>query len=601
MADGTCGVARSRAPASYAGGECVDEDARAPAEARARDDARKRADAEAESRAARYYTNGNACSSRPGVDAGSCGRGGGAFGQSVDLSNRAEVDRLLARLAVLDAAPSTSPDEHAWLRSLVPHLRAAKDRFAAEDKARAAQATHAESRAAAEKSRIDSVVHPHRKPDTLDRLGDEILRLRAIVPAPADAALKQALAARVAELTNDWCAKARAAGMAPPPNGFTPYAASDRELKGAFLWMTVAGVVPLDAASHDGGLELREDMLEAVALRTPGLGEQLIESYASDPGAQRVLLERELFRLGQPMCSASETNEQLIVRRAQLLRKDHEAVNAPDPKQRTIGLDGLQGTLQTAVDYEIEQRILAMNPGTTTGAIAATAFRNGSVEDMRAAGTFGNAVEGIAGAVAGVDPGKLEQGPAPGMRGRRRTPPGPGFGRRTRVAEGRTRVAARTGAMAPARTTAAQSADRPDIAGRTPTAINDKHILNGEVSLDQRGRPYATGFHHQASGTEGSARLVPGTEWKPNRFGVYRADVEIRDPATGQWLRKAAFSTFFPKHWTRSEVRTSILEAFANREDFGNGRWRGQLKGGMTIEGYVDASGRVTTAYPVME
>ena len=62
------------------------------------------------------------------------------------------------------------------------------------------------------------------------------------------------------------------------------------------------------------------------------------------------------------------------VRRAQLLRKDHEAVNAPDPKQRTIGLDGLQGTLQTAVDYEIEQRILAMNPGTTTGAIAATAF-----------------------------------------------------------------------------------------------------------------------------------------------------------------------------------------------------------------------------------
>ena len=89
-------------------------------------------------------------------------------------------------LAILEAAPSTSPDEHAWLRLLVPHLRAAYDRFAAEDKAPTAQVTHAETRAAAEKARIDSVVHPLRKPDTLDRLGDEILRLRAIVPAPAD-------------------------------------------------------------------------------------------------------------------------------------------------------------------------------------------------------------------------------------------------------------------------------------------------------------------------------------------------------------------------------------------------------------------------------
>lgn len=294
--------------------------------------------------------------------------------------------------------------------------------------------------------RRGNVLHPHWKPDTLDRLGDEILRLRAVVPAPDDAALKTALASRLTELTNDWCAKARAAGMAPPPNGFNPYTASDRALQSAFLWMTVAGVVPLDSASHDGGLELREDMLEAIALRTPGLGEQLIESYAGDPVAQRVILERELFRLGQPMCRAGDTNEQLIVRRAQLLRKDHEAVNAPELRR----------------------------PG----------------------------------------------------RGARR---------------------------------------------------------------------------HQAPGTEANARIIPGTQTKPNRLGIYSGAVEIKDPRTGQWVRKNAESTFFPKHWTRAEVRTAILEAFANRTDLGDGRRQATLPSGMKITGFVDSTGRITSAYPEME
>jgi len=619
MADGTGGISRARAAASYAGGECVDEEARARAKAGSSEAARKRADAEAESRASRFYSSGDACSQRAGNDAGSCGRGSGAFGQSVDFSNRAEVERLLARLSVLDALPSTSPAEHASLKALAPHLHAAKARFAAEDQAQAAHAGKAQKHAAAESARIASVVHAHGRPDTLEEVGAELLRLRSLTPPSTDTALKSAIAARTTELTNQWCAKARAAGMAPPPSGFNPYAASDRDLQSAFLWMTVAGVVPLDAASHDGGLELREDTLEAVALRTPGLGEQLIESYADDPATQRVLLERELHRLGQPMCRETDTNEQLIVRRAQLLRQQHEAVNAPNPQQRVIGLDGLQSTLATAVDYEIEQRIIAMNPGTTTGALAATAFRNGSVEDMRAAGTLGNAVEALAGSVAGFDPTKLGERLPSGLRGRRRAPPpGPGLGRRTRIASGTRRVPTRSGtpaegraapgehatagtALTGSRAAAATTATSATTAWRTPVALDDKHILNGEVKRTPGGVPRAVGFHHQAPGTEAGARIVPGTQAKPNKLGVYSGTVEIKDPRTGEWIRKNSESTFFPKHWTRSQVRTAILEAFANRSDIGNGRWQATLPSGMTITGFVDDTGRITSAYPEMD
>jgi hypothetical protein len=107
------------------------------------------------------------------------------------------------------------------------------------------------------------------------------------------------------------------------------------------------------------------------------------------------------------------------------------------------------------------------------------------------------------------------------------------------------------------------------------------------------------GFHLEAA-ANGSARVVPGTVSKPDRYGVYRATVEIKDPATGQWVRKNTPSTFFPKGWTRSEVRTAILEAFANRRELGNGTWEGTLANGMTIMGHCDANGYVDSAYPVL-
>lgn len=133
---------------------------------------------------------------------------------------------------------------------------------------------------------------------------------------------------------------------------------------------------------------------------------------------------------------------------------------------------------------------------------------------------------------------------------------------------------------------------------RTPTGIDDKHIMNGEVVYDKSGKPRAVGFHHQAPGTESTARVVKGTESKPNAQGCYRAHVEIKDPKSGLWVRKGPASTFFPKSWDRGEVRKTILEAYANRQVQPGGQWKGNTSSGITVSGYTDSAGRITSAFP---
>lgn len=134
---------------------------------------------------------------------------------------------------------------------------------------------------------------------------------------------------------------------------------------------------------------------------------------------------------------------------------------------------------------------------------------------------------------------------------------------------------------------------------RTPASFRDDHILNGEVKVKGDGRLVAQGFHHQAPGTDGNARLVRGTVTRPDEFGVYEAAVEIRDPRTGRWVRKATASTFFPKEWSRSQVRSAIVEAYSRRPDPDAREWVARLPSGMHVFVAVDPSNRITTAYPL--
>ena len=426
-------------------------------------------------------------------------------------------------------------------------------------------------------------------PTTLSGLADEILRLRRAALAPNNDADRLSIVKRTRDAQSLWLEKARAAGMKEPSSSFSPWTASNAELGSAFLYSHLAGVVPLDAAKHDGGLQFREDIFEALALRTRGLDDELLDSYATEPATQRILLERELHRLRDAtQCKPDESVDELRLRRAKLL-------NAPRPPQEDralyIGLDGKVGTFQALVSYELEERILAGNPGTTTGSWTATLAIRGkaTTEEVRAAGELGNAVENLAGVAAGFKLEKLGRSPPPEVSGRRSPRArGPGLGRRTRSAGGAMprrndgRVAQAGAATAPV-----------EARSRTPAGLNDKH-LGGEI---RNGR--AIGFHHEASAS-GRARLVGGTATAPDARGVYRARVEVKND-DGTWVAKGTPSTFFPKDWTRTEVRTAILEAYANRSELGNGDWRGKTAQGMLVIGHSDTTGVIDSAYPEME
>jgi EndoU nuclease-like protein len=125
---------------------------------------------------------------------------------------------------------------------------------------------------------------------------------------------------------------------------------------------------------------------------------------------------------------------------------------------------------------------------------------------------------------------------------------------------------------------------------RTSPPVNATHIFEGEIN--KRGKP--VGFHSRPGGRDPQgARLVRIVE-RPNRAGVYTAEVEIRSGS--DWLDKR--STFYPDRLDRAAVIQAVLHAFAERTTGSSERFRGPSGRGFTIEGYYQ-NGRINTAYPI--
>ncbi len=51
-------------------------------------------------------------------------------------------------------------------------------------------------------------------------------------------------------------------------------------------------------------------------------------------------------------------------------------------------------------------------------------------------------------------------------------------------------------------------------------------------------------------------KIIPGTEKKPDKNGVYMAKVEVGS------VKKIADSSFFPREWNRADVLKAIDEAY---------------------------------------
>ncbi|WP_205582791.1 EndoU domain-containing protein, partial [Yersinia sp. IP36721] len=128
-----------------------------------------------------------------------------------------------------------------------------------------------------------------------------------------------------------------------------------------------------------------------------------------------------------------------------------------------------------------------------------------------------------------------------------------------------------------------------------PPSINATHVFHGEINR----RGAGVGFHHEGSiGHQGKARVTQITN-SANAQGVYQGKVEIFNSATGQWVAKGPQSTFFPKSWNRAQVMTEIRGAYNNGTVLPNGKWSGISPSGVKIEGWLNSSGNINTAYPI--
>ena len=138
----------------------------------------------------------------------------------------------------------------------------------------------------------------------------------------------------------------------------------------------------------------------------------------------------------------------------------------------------------------------------------------------------------------------------------------------------------------------AASADRdlPHWSSTNPE-INLWHVFRGEIN--RKGKP--TGFHSRPGGQDPADARVVSLRDRPNRLGVYTANVEVRDG--GQW--KSKFSSFFPDTLSEQEVIEVIVHAYNNSDAPNRQPWSGPSGLGFQVQGYTTSRGGINTAFPV--
>jgi len=136
------------------------------------------------------------------------------------------------------------------------------------------------------------------------------------------------------------------------------------------------------------------------------------------------------------------------------------------------------------------------------------------------------------------------------------------------------------------------------LKGRLKKSRVLNHILRGEIKSGK-----ALGFHSKPLGTrKGRVVKIIG---EPNKFGVYKAEVEVFNQTSKKWVKKVdrggdiKENTMFPNNWSNYDIIKAINEAFENKikTDVQN-VYEGMSKSGMKVE-MVILDGKIVTSYPV--
>lgn len=123
--------------------------------------------------------------------------------------------------------------------------------------------------------------------------------------------------------------------------------------------------------------------------------------------------------------------------------------------------------------------------------------------------------------------------------------------------------------------------------------INMWHVFEGEIN--KRGKP--TGYHSRPCGRDPANARVVSVKDKPNKAGVYTANIEVRDG--GQW--KSKFSSFFPDNLSQQEVVDVIVNAYNKSKNPKKQPWSGPSGLGFEVQGYTSNRGGINTAFPVFK
>lgn len=118
-----------------------------------------------------------------------------------------------------------------------------------------------------------------------------------------------------------------------------------------------------------------------------------------------------------------------------------------------------------------------------------------------------------------------------------------------------------------------------------------EHILEGE--LNRKGN--AVGFHYDHLPSK-KGEILEGTKTKPNKKGVYEAEVSVegvnKESNRGR-------STFFPDDWDSQDVVDAINEVYENRTFISGNTYEGLTNEGLLIHMYIDDQERIISAFPV--
>lgn len=132
------------------------------------------------------------------------------------------------------------------------------------------------------------------------------------------------------------------------------------------------------------------------------------------------------------------------------------------------------------------------------------------------------------------------------------------------------------------------------------SAQGEQRIFEGELVKVRGGRERVRGFHLEDATVmrENGIRLLEETRTAADSRGVYMAQIELEGVK-----RRPAYGGFFPKSWTREQVRSAIAEAYTVKKPRGwvdaGHFYEGRTREGIRIVMELGAGGRVLDAFPL--